>query len=232
MYKEISLILENTPLHCPVEEVKRLVYDENILHKSSIAGRRASFYHLKLLYTLDNQNPLFSAFRFFWTIAPEERPVLALESALARDFILRNSAQKILPLGVGDGIAKDEMLEYITQEYGLQFSPKVVNAMSTRLLTSWAQSGHLSGKVKRIRTRAIAGPASLAYALFLGQLSGVQGTSLFETVFVEALDATETEIRQYLYAAMKKGWLLYRNAGGIIELTITLDLNGEVKKNG
>ncbi|MBR1368473.1 hypothetical protein RJ53_02720 [Methanocalculus chunghsingensis] len=232
MFNELSHILDITPIDCSISEIKRLVYEENILQKSSFSSRKMSFYRLKLLYTLDIQNTAFKTLRFFWNKAPDERPLIALEAALARDHILRYSAQKILPLKCDTLITKEEMIKNIQQEYGKLYTQNVLESTSRNLLSSWVQSGHLSGRVKKSRRKATAGPASLTYALLLGQLSGVEGSSLFETVLVHALDATDTEIQAYLHAAMRKGWLMYRNAGGIIELTITLDLNGEVKKNG
>ncbi|WP_346864992.1 hypothetical protein [Methanocalculus sp. MSAO_Arc2] len=223
MFNELSLILDTTPNDCPIDEIKRLVYEENILQKGSISSRQKSFYHLALLYSLDIQNNIFSTLRFFWSVAPDERALVALESAIAQDHILRYSAQIILPLECDSQITKEDMIEHIEQEYRKYYTPKLIDSISLNLLSSWAQSGHLSGKLKKVRRKAVAGPASLTYALYLGQLTGLQGASLFDTVFVHALDATDTEIQEYLHAAMKKGWLIYRSAGGIIELTLTLD---------
>jgi len=223
MFSELSHILDTTPNDCPIDEIKRLVYEENILQKTSISSRQKSFYHLALLYSLDIQNNVFFTLRFFWSVAPDERPLIALESAIAQDHILRYSAQKILPLECDMKITKEDMIEHIEQEYRKHYSQKLIDSMSLNLLSSWAQSGHLSGKIKKIRRKAVAGPASLTFALYLGQLTGLQGASLFDTVFVRALDATDTEIQAYLHAAMKKGWLIYRSAGGMIELTLTLD---------
>lgn len=227
MFNELSCILDATPIDCPINEIKRLVMDENILQKSTFSGRKMSFYRLKLLYSFDIHNPVFSGLRFFWNESPEERPLIALEAALERDHILRFSAQKILPLESDTLITKEEMQEHIQKEYKKDYTQKMIESITRNLLSSWVQSGHLSGKLKKIRRKAKAGPASLTFALYLGQLIGLQGTSLFDTVFVHALDATNTEIQAYLHAAMKKGWLIYRSAGGIIELTLTLDHIGD-----
>ncbi|MCP1715431.1 hypothetical protein J2T58_001296 [Methanocalculus alkaliphilus] len=223
MLNELSRILDSTSWDCPAEEIKRLIVEENILKKTSISSRKKSYYHVEILYSLDIQNPLFAALRFFWDEAPDERPLIALEAALFRDHILRYSAQKILPLECDTPITKEEMIGFIEQEYGKRYSPKLIDSTSRNLLSSWVQSGHLRGRIRKIRRRAQAGPASLTYAIYLGQLTGLQGASLFDTVYVDALDATDTEIQAYLHAAMKKGWLIYRSAGGIIELTLTFD---------
>lgn len=223
MFNEISLILDTTPNDCPIDEIKRLVYEENILQKGSFSSRKMSFYRLKLLYGLDIQNSVFSTLRFLWNKAPDERPLIALEAALANDHILRYSAQKVLNLDYSVLLPKEEMYEHIQSEYGKDYTEKMIESITRNVLSSWAQSGHLSGKIKKIRRKAVAGPASLTFALYLGQLTGLQGPSLFDTVFVRALDATDTEIQAYLHAAMKKGWLIYRSAGGMIELTLTLD---------
>lgn len=223
MFSELSHILDTTPNDCPIDEIKRLVYEENILQKTSISSRQKSFYYLALLYSLDIRKNVFPTLRFLWYEAPEERQLIALEAALANDHILRYSAQKVLNLDYSVLLPKEEMYEHIQTEYGKDYTEKMIESITRNVLSSWAQAGHLSGKIKKIRRKAVAGPASLTYALYLGQLTGLQGPSLFDTVFVRALDATDTEIQAYLHAAMKKGWLIYRSAGGMIELTLTLD---------
>lgn len=219
MVNELSLLLSVTPQNSSFDELRKRVYDDNILQKSSVSGRKKSFYHLKQSYGLDIQTPVFRALRFLWDFDAGERRMLALQCALARDTILRASAPGILSLQAGEEARKEPLMDLVEKEYPQRYSPKSVKAISEHLLSSWAQSGHLEGKMRKIRTKATAGPASLTYALFLGYLSGVQGNPLFRTVWADVLDATDTEIRGYVGESMRKGWLIYKDAGGIVEIS-------------
>ena len=149
--------------------------------------------------------------------------MLALQCALARDTILRASAPRILSLQEGEEAGKEPLMDLVEREHPGRYSPKTVRAISEHLLSSWAQSGHLEGKIRKVRTKATAGPASLTYALFLGHLCGVRGSLLFRTVWADVLDATDTEIREYVDESMRKGWLIYRDAGGIVEISFPSD---------
>jgi hypothetical protein len=75
----------------------------------------------------------------------------------------------------------------------------------------------------KTRVKATAGPASVTYALFLGYLCGVRGKLLHNTVWANVLDATDSEIQEYVYESVRKGWLIYKNAGGIVEVSFPPD---------
>lgn len=149
--------------------------------------------------------------------------MLALQCALARDTILRASAPSILSLQKGEEARKEPLMDLIEKEYHQRYSPKTVKSISENLLSSWTQSGHLERKVRKVRTKATAGPASLTYGLFLGYLCGVRGNLLFHTFWADVLDATDTEIREYVDESMRKGWLIYKDAGGIVEVSFSSD---------
>jgi len=222
-FKELSLLLKVTPHNSSFDDICKRVYSDNILQKSSVSGRKKSFYHLKLSYGLDIQVPVFRALRFLWDFDAGERRMLALQCALARDTILRASAPSILSLQKGEEARKEPLMDLIEKEYHQRYSPKTVKSISENLLSSWTQSGHLERKVRKVRTKATAGPASLTYGLFLGYLCGVRGNLLFHTFWADVLDATDTEIREYVDESMRKGWLIYKDAGGIVEVSFSSD---------
>jgi hypothetical protein len=223
MFKELSLLLKVTPHNSSFDDICKRVYSDNILQKSSVSGRKKSFYHLKLSYGLDIQVPVFRALRFLWDFDAGERRMLALQCALARDTILRASAPGILSLQKGEEAGKEPLMDLVEKEFPQRYSPKTVKAISENLLSSWTQSGHLERKVRKVRTKATAGPASLTYGLFLGYLCGVRGNLLFHTFWADVLDATDTEIREYVDESMRKGWLIYKDAGGIVEVSFPSD---------
>jgi hypothetical protein len=87
--------------------------------------------------------------------------------------------------------------------------------------SSWQQSGHLVGKLKKKRNAALAGPASTAYALLLGHLCGVRGRQLFETLWARVLDCSTAQTQEYAREASRRAWVDYRQAAEVIEVTFS-----------
>ena len=96
--------------------------------------------------------------------------------------------------------------------------------MSRNLLSSWTQSGHLRGLVKKVRAKAPSSTSTCVFALAIGYLAGFRGRMLLDTIWMRALDVSEFEIQDYLQRAMKKGWIRYRQSGGMIEINISDDI--------
>lgn len=93
--------------------------------------------------------------------------------------------------------------------------------MSRRTASSWQQSGHVVGKVKKTRGTALAGPATTAYALLLGHLCGVRGKQLFETLWIQALDCSTAQAQEYARAASRRAWIDYRQAADVIDVSFS-----------
>lgn len=99
MFQELAMLFNATTKNSHIEEIRNKVYNENILHKKSISGRKKSFGYLKKTYRLDPNIPLYNTLRWSWSISEEqERPLLALLCALSRDTSLRITAPYILSL--------------------------------------------------------------------------------------------------------------------------------------
>ena len=88
-------------------------------------------------------------------------------------------------------------------------------------MSSWTQSGHLQGLVKKTRTKANSNTSACVFALAIGYLAGYRGRILLDTIWMRALDATDYEIQEYLQRAMKKGWIRYHQSGGMIEINFS-----------
>lgn len=67
---------------------------------------------------------------------------------------------------------------------------------------------------------------AVAYALFLGHLSGARGDGLFDTLWVRLLDGHLGDMRAQAATASQQGWLEYRFSGGITEITFRHLLRG------
>lgn len=222
MFQEISMLFNATTKNCPIEEMRNKVYNENILHKKSISGRKESFGRLKKTYGLDPNIPLYNALRWSWSISEEpDRPLLALLCALSRDTSLRITAPYIFSLMPGKIVDKKKVSALIEKAFPNRYSPASIASMNQNLLSSWTQSGHLQGIAKKTRAKANSNTSACVFALTIGYLAGYRGRMLLDTIWMRALDATDYEIQEYLQRAMKKGWIRYRHSGGMTDIDIS-----------
>ncbi len=222
MFKELAMLFNATTKISPNEEIRNKVYYENILHKKSISGRGESFGYLKKTYGLDPNIPLYNMLRWAWNASEEqERPLLALLCALSRDASLRVTAAYIFSLLPGKIADKEKISALIEQAFPNSYSPSVIASMTRNLLSSWTQSGHLQGLVKKTRMKANSNTSACVFALAIGYLAGYRGRMLLDTIWMRALDATDYEIQDYLQRAMKKGWIRYQQSGGMTEISLS-----------
>jgi hypothetical protein len=225
MFRELAMLFNATTKNSPIEEIRNKVYNENILHKKSISGRKETFGHLKKKFGLDPNIPIYNTLRWAWSVSiEEERPLLTLLCALSRDTSLRITAPYILSLMPGKIADKEKISALIEQAFPNSYSPLVIDSMTRNLLSSWTQSGHLQGLVKKTRTKANSNTSACVFALAIGYLAGYRGRMLLDTIWMQALDATAYEIQEYLQRAMKKGWIRYRESGGMMEISISEEI--------
>jgi len=214
----IQRLFDATTPATPYEELSSLILVDNILGKQTQSARVNILRRLREYYSLHPEIPVYSGLRFFWDCINEEQPLLAILCAAARDPILRESAEVLLPLQTGDVLSKQVMEDRLRAVYPGRYSTIVQESMVRKLRSSWTQSGHLIGRSIKIRKHAVCGPASTAYALFLGYLTGLRGNALFSTIWVRILDATPSEVHQYAFEASKRGWIDYRRSGDVTEV--------------
>lgn len=225
MFKEISTLLGATDADTSFDEIKSKVIEENLLQKASISGRRKSFTHLKKAYGLDPDIPIFRVFRWAWSASEEsERPLLALLCVLCRDASLRASASYVISLPVGTIVEKQVLSSRLEQAFPNVYSPAVVESMTRNLLSSWTQSGHLHGLQDKCRTKPSSHAGSTVFALYIASLTGLKGRTLFDSLWVRALDTTNHELLDSIHLASRRGWLKYREGGGMMEITLTPEI--------
>ncbi len=189
----------------------------NCLGKRSGETRRLTARHLKALYGLDPSLALFRNLLFFWQRDPEGRPLIALCCAYARDAVLRSSRPFIQSHEQGDVVLREDMEAFIEERAPGRFSNATLKSTARNLNATWTQSGHLTGRVKKMRSQAAATPGSAAYALLLGYLSGGRGESLFLSDCASLLDCPVDERMALAEAASQKGWMVFKRAGNVVE---------------
>jgi len=198
---------------------------ENCLGKRSGKTRRLTYRHLAELYSLDTNHLLFRALLYFWQRDEEGRPMLALLATYARDSIFRTSASLILKAPEGSIITRDSVEERLDSLEPGRFSKATLKSTAQNINSSWTKSGHLTGRNKKTRSRAIPTPSSAAYALLLGYLTGARGQGLFSSEYTKLLDCSKEQVIELAEQASRRGWITYKRVGNVIEVLFPSHIN-------
>jgi hypothetical protein len=218
MLAELRLLLAARPESAHLEEYRSAVIDENVLLKKTVATRKVSFRWLRELYALDRKILLFRALRDLWNEDTQAQPLLALLSAVARDPILKSTAERILSIPVGEAVTPTMLAEVVNTGFPNRYNPKTLASIGRNANSSWQQAGLLSGKLHKVRVGAQCQPTSVAYALLLGYLSGARGEALFRILWCRLLDAPLHILHEQALAASQRGWIEYRHMGEVTEV--------------
>lgn len=219
MLDELSALLSYVPdPEADKKEYSHAINEENCLGKRSGRSRQISYRHLASLYGLDKSLVLFRALRFLWDRDDAGRPQIALLSAYVRDAILRSTAPFILGLPEGTTISREATEEFIESSMPERFSKATLKSTAQNVNGTWTKAGHLVGHIKKQRTPIEATAGSVAYALLLGYLKGIRGSSLFKTQYIKLLDCPFEKSIEHAEAASRRGWLVFKRVGDVMEV--------------
>jgi hypothetical protein len=218
MLREIRALLAEVPGDVAYDQYAAAIVEGNVLQKSTAATRSKTLLHMRHLYTLDGQVPLFAAFRNFWPQDEAAQPMLALLCATARDPLLRATAEFILASPIGAMVTPVDLGEQIVEAFPGRYKPVTVHHIGQNTGSSWNQAGYLEGRVRKYRTQPDSTPIALAFALYLGHLEGVSGPSLFETLWARIVGGEERWKRDCAAEMGRAGWIDYTSSGGMLEI--------------
>jgi len=227
MLSELSQLLEAVPGEVTRTTYEAAIKEDNCLHKRTVATRKLTFQRLKELYALDSNILLFRLLRDLWRRNESSRPLLALSIALARDPLLRATAPVVLNLGFGQELSRQAMLEALTSSVGNRFNESTLDKIARNASSSWSQSGHLLGRVRKIRQRVEPTTAACTMALLLGYLLGRRGQLLFETKWAGVLDSSPAELLAVAGDARRLGLLDLKQSASIIDVSFPQLLSKE-----
>lgn len=219
MLRELQALLE----HVGDPAADRAVYAsaieaENCLGKRSSRTRKLALRHLVSLYCLDPTVQLFRSLRFLWSRDVDGQPLLALLIAYVRDPLLRCSAPYILCLPRESAFRREDLEAFLDGRDPGRFSPATLKSLAQNLASTWTQSGHLRGVIKKSRVQAVPTPGSTAFALLLGYLSGERGEGLFATEYTKLLDCSADEVMALAADASRRGWIVFKRVGTVVEV--------------
>lgn len=199
-------------------EYLEAIQTANCLGKRSGKTRTLTFRHLADLYALDPGLLVFRALRFFWLRDVDGQPLLAALCAYSRDPILRATAPFVLGFQEGATVAREAMEEFIDAQEPERFSKATLKSTAQNINSSWTQSGHLAGRVRKVRARAVSTPGTVSLALLLGYVSGLRGESLFKSDFTRMLDCSFEKTIELAEDASRRGWISLKRVGQVVEV--------------
>ncbi len=219
MTAEIGQLIEACPEDTQKREYANAIEDGNILGKSTASTRHLTFQRLSEIYGLDPSISIFRHFRAFWKLENKAGPILAVIIALARDPLLRATARPVLETHTGQDVSKQDVKNSLDKDSRDRLNPDSLDKVLRNALSSWTQSGHLTGRSRKIRTRSRASPVSTVFALLLGYFLGLRGPSLFDSLFARTLDLPASELMRLAVEANGMGLVFFKQLGGIFEVS-------------
>lgn len=221
MLPELSELLRVVAPESPSADYQRAIIDDNLLGKPTFSSREKSHRHLAHHYGLDPALTLFRLLRRFATEDPPSLPLIAATCAFCRDAQFRQSFALIKQLRSGQLLTRERMEEFLEASFPDRFSAAMKKSLAQNVITSWSQSGHLGGKTKKLRTLPQPRLGASIYAMSAGYLLGFRGQALLSSVFVDLVAPDPAFVVAHLTAASGRGWIRFRQAGGILEIDLS-----------
>lgn len=217
MLAEVSALLAALPGDATVTDYRGAVVDDNVLGKASAMNRRKTFEILLRFYGLDASRPMFRTFRRYWRADDRAHGTLAVVAALGADQTLRATWEFVAQIPQGSVLNSKDLTSFLAKLLP-QLGLESLTALRQRVASTWAQAGHFSCQVRKVRQRPEVTPAVVALALFFGYLDGRRGQRLFDTIWTAVLERPEPELLALAAAAAQRGLLQFLRAGSVVEV--------------
>ena len=227
MLDELKAVLEHCPSGSPRAAYSTEIIDHNLLGKRTASTRRLTNQRLGELYGLAPSVPVYRLMRYFWEADDQGRPLLALLTAIARDPLLRATTDLVMALQPGQELVKTDMLTNLRDFVGDRLNDSTLDKVARNISSSWTQSGHLEGRVRKKRQPVLPTPYVTSYALVLAYLLGIRGQGLFESPFAKVIDTSPDELVYLAMDAKRLGILEMQNAGGMLNISFDALLSEE-----
>lgn len=220
MAGELESLMAALPPEATAEEYRRAIIADNVLRKATASNREKTHKFLGRLYALDPETCLFRELRRLHPYAAADGRLLIGLLAMAREPLLRECADMVLSVPVGENLGRPDFEAWIRGYAAGRFSETMYVSFSHNLYASFHQLGFLgeSSGSARGRTRPQAGIASAAYAAFLDWLDGMSGVALLRGRYSRVLDLDPEGHISLLMAAVRQGLLRGGYSGGVLDL--------------
>lgn len=218
MFAEVEHLL-NTGKRFP-DELEHAAITENILGKNTKNSQALTYRHMVSLYGLKSQPALTKVFFELWASDMPGRRLNCLLVALARDPLLRDTANAVVETPIGSQLSRDRVEAALQAAHPNRMSDKMVRSLAQNCNASWTQGGHLEGRATKIRRRVSATPSNVAFAALIAGFCGYGGPSILSSVWMHVLDLSPDQALDHLRRAEALGLARVRSAGDVTEIAI------------
>lgn len=219
MLVELDAVLAAVPIGSGATDYREAILQRNVLSKTTESTRKESLRRLRELYALDEATPIFGLLRKLHAIDTASLPLLAIQAAWARDPLLRSTTQPIMDASEGDQVETASLAQAFEASFPNQYSELSRNQTARHAASSWTQSGHLSGRAKKIRQQIKPSVVAVTMAFFLGDIAGYHGAAVFANPWCRLLDLNPDRAKAMGFEAHRAGLLNLRAVGEIVELS-------------
>lgn len=215
-------LLRIVPADAAHDRYREAVIDDNVLARPTHTGRQRSFRHLRELYFLDPEQREFAAMRRLWDVETDSRPLLAGILAFTRDCILRASFNAVEHAPVGALVTSNDLTQAVSAVYRSELSEETLGKAGRNTGACWTQTGHLKGRTKKYRQSVVPFAPAIAFAAYLGYLSGKRGASVLDTPWAALLDLPSGGVLDALRVAHKQGLINLLIASSVVDVSFPL----------
>jgi hypothetical protein len=219
MLDEITRLLASVPIDADEAAYREAVEKQNTLGKATESSRTRTYRHLRELYGLNPNIPLFSLLRQLAQMDSRSMLLLALLVAWARDPQFRSTTAAILDARMDDEVSVADIEKVAAPILVQKYNSKSTHKIAKNASSSWAQSGHLFGRTKKTRRRVEARASALALALFLSHAGGLNGEAMFGSIWCRLLDLTSEQARSLAKQAHREELINLRIIGSVVEIS-------------
>jgi len=217
MLDDLEAVLD-LPGTVDAPSIEAAILNQNILGKPSGTARKLALSRLNTLYGIREPLPIQAAMLRLWEHHENGHPMLALLCSLAREPLLRDTADTVLNSSPGAIVRWPELADVLSARHPGRYSAKMLKSLAQNCISSWTQSGHIRGKVRKRRSLADPTAQSAAYAALLGSLAGFGGPALLASPWMRVLDRPEGDLLSLLRRAESAGLGQLRAGGGVIQI--------------
>jgi hypothetical protein len=216
MYTELSKVMD----HAIQDDSYLDSLELNIANKKTKYNLTFTSLLMVKLYGFDTKNLPFIFFKYFWQITPkEDKPILALQYAIGRDFLLAESIGVVASTSFGEKVTIEKFEENIELHLPNRYSEKTKRSTAQNLASSWKQAGFITGKIKNIRTQPVVNFNVVAFAFLMAYLNGDRGDFIITSKWAKALGIGDGQLRSLAVEAAKRDLLQYQFAGSVTAIS-------------
>ena len=218
MLDELNTLFGQVEADAQFTAYQAAVCEHNCLAKRSGRTRRLTARHLAELYGLDPANPVHAGLRYFWSRDEAARSQLALLAAIARDSLLRDTIPVVLAKSPGEPVSREWLEDRIEALWPERFSPATRKSVAQNINSSLTKSGHLKGRVNKVRTQLQPAIGAAAFALYLAWLQGGRGELLLQSSYFRVLDVGSDRLLELAAQASARGWMVMRRVDNVVDV--------------